>query len=143
MKFQIIVASHGFLAEGIVSAVKMIAGSYENLYSFDLNTYETPNLVKEEVDKIILNNPNVLTILLADIKGGSIHNQLVLDCDRENVVLVSGINLALVLDLILCQEENMSKEKIKLSIEEAKQNITFFDKETILASENKEEDSLW
>ena len=142
MKIHFIIASHGCLAEGMLSAVKMIAGTFENVDAFGLDTYATPQNVNDEVEKIIKQFPNDTFIILCDITCGSIHNQLVQLCANENISVVSGINLSLVLALVLADPNSLDKEGIKKLVEEAKENIAFFDKDTIIQS-NIEEDELW
>lgn len=142
MSIQIIMASHGSLAEGMKSAVKMIAGDYANLHAFGLDTYATPDCIGDEVDKIMVANPESVFIILCDIKCGSVHNKLIQNCNKENVCLISGINLALVLTLILTNEDKINRETILSIMEEAKENMMYFDKETIYKENNKEDD-LW
>ena len=142
MKFQIILASHGQLADGFVSAVEMIAGKQEKLSAYTLSEYGTPQAIREEVVKKIDNHPDELFILLADVLCGSVHNQLIEECTRNNVVLISGINLALVLDLLLTPDENMNKDKIRESIEGAKKNIRYFDSHSF-ENLQKGDNSLW
>ena len=142
MKNHLVIASHGSLAEGMLSAIKMIAGNQENVSAYGLDNYQTPtnilNIVKELIDK----NPEDKFILCCDIACGSIHNALVALCGLENVTLVSGINLGLILTLVLSKPEDLTKEKILVTIEEAKNGLVYFDRETILQSELKE-DGLW
>ncbi len=142
MGFQMILASHGSLAEGMVTAVKMIAGTYANVSAFGLDTYQTPQQINDEVKKKMAEYPKDLFVIVCDIKCGSVHNQLVQHCEQERVMLVSGMNLALVLELLLCPQEMMSAEFVKGAVERAKENIMYFDKATILEA-NEKEDELW
>lgn len=142
MSIQIVMASHGSLAEGMKSAVKMIAGDYDNLHAFGLDTYATPDKVNDEVKKLIQLYPNDHFVILCDIKCGSVHNKLIQYCNNDHVCLVSGINLALVLTLILTNQDVLDKETILNIMDEAKENIMYFDKETIFKESNKEDD-LW
>ncbi len=140
MKLQINLASHGSLAEGMLSAVKMIAGTPAHVHAYGLDTYGTPQAVYDEIVKSI--DEEATTILVCDIKCGSIHNQLIQLCDRENVWLISGMNLALVLSLVLLNPEVASKDDVIKIVEESKENIVYFDKQTILESQLTE-DGLW
>lgn len=143
MSIQIVMASHGSLAEGMKSAVKMIAGNYDNLHAFGLDTYATPDKVSEEVNQLIQKYPNDRFVILCDIKCGSVHNKLIQYCANDKVCLISGINLALVLTLILTNEDDVNRETIVNIMDEAKENIMYFDKETIFKESNKKEEDLW
>lgn len=140
MGTRIILASHGSLAEGMLSAVEMIAGTQENMHAYSLAKYQTPANVKEGVQKEMDTYCEERFIILCDIKCGSIHNILVELCANERVTLMSGMNLALVLSLAISPE--MKKEQLIACMEEAKDNLMYFDKETIMNS-NLEEDKLW
>lgn len=140
MGTRIILASHGSLAEGMLSAVEMIAGTQENMHAYSLAKYQTPANVKEGVQKEMDAYREERFIILCDIKCGSIHNILVELCANERVTLMSGMNLALVLSLAISPE--MEKEQLIANMEEAKDNLMYFDKETIMNS-NLEEDKLW
>lgn len=142
MNLHIILASHGSLAEGMLSAVKMIAGTQKHVDAFGLDTYATPQNVNDEVIKIIQQFPNDRFIILCDIQCGSIHNQLVQLCENEKICLVSGINLSFVLALVLADPASLDAEGIKRLVEEAKENIVYFDKATIYQAD-QEEDGLW
>ena len=142
MGLHIVLASHGSFAEGMLSAIQMIAGTFKHVDAFGLDTYITPQAIYEEVEKIINQFPDDRFIILCDIKCGSIHNRLIEFCASENVSLVSGINLSLVLALVLADPESLDAEKIQSLVEEAKENIVYFDKKVLYQSE-KEEDDLW
>ena len=142
MRVHFIIASHGSLAEGMLSAVKMIAGTFDHVNAFGLDTYATPQNVNSEVEKIIAQFPNDQFIILCDITCGSIHNQLVQLCEKENVSVISGINLSLVLALVLADPNSLDAQGIKKLVEEAKDNMAYFDKQAILEA-NVEEDELW
>lgn len=142
MGVQIVLASHGSLAEGMQSAVKMIAGEYGNIHAFGLDTYQTPDAIDTEVEAIIENHKEDQFIILCDIKCGSVHNKLIRHCQKDNVVLISGINLVLVLSLVLVMKSELNREEVLNIVEESKENIMYFDKEIIFA-ENSKEEELW
>lgn len=140
MHTHMVLASHGHLAEGMLSALEMIAGKQEQVSAYGLTEYKTPQRVKEKVIEKMNAFPEDRFIICCDIKCGSIHNILVELCADERVILISGMNLALILSLALSLD--MDKEHVIACMEEAKENLMFFDKETILNS-NVEEDRLW
>lgn len=142
MKYQIILASHGSLAEGMATAVQMISGSHDNLSAFGLDKWKTPQAIDEQVEKVINDHTEDGILILCDIVGGSVHNRLVERCVKNNAIVISGMNLGLVLDLILTPDEKMNKEKIIDSLNKAKEAIEYFD-HTSFKETDKEDDSLW
>ena len=141
MNAQIILASHGSMAEGTASAVKMIIGEYPNVSAFGLDTWETPEAIKEQVERVIAAHSDEYAVVLCDIKGGSVHNRLMDLCTRDQVSVVSGMNLVLVLSLALASDD-LDAAQVKEFIEEAKENLVYFDRQS-LGNVNDEEEELW
>lgn len=142
MKYQIVLASHGSLAEGMASAVKMISGEHANLHSFGLDMWKTPQAIDEQVEKIVQNHGNERLIILCDIKGGSVHNKLIDRCLKNDAIVISGMNLGLVLDIVLKDDSCICEDSLKNSIEQAAKSISYFDHNSF-KKEAEGDDSLW
>lgn len=141
MNAQIILASHGSMAEGVVTAVNMVIGEQPCVSAFGLDTWETPETIKEQVEQVIAAHPGEYIVVLCDIKGGSVHNRLMDLCARDNVSVVSGMNLVLVLSLALAADD-LSVDKVKELMEEARDNLAYFDRHSF-ETESGEEEDLW
>jgi len=139
MNKTIILASHGNLANGMLSAVEMILGSVADIYAFGLEQYETPQAIYEQVECI----DNDLLLVICDLKGGSVYNQLVQMGKRDNVCIISGMNLGMILELALTQLNGNCREAVKSIVENSKDGVELFDYEKALSDNEKEEDSLW
>lgn len=141
MNAQIILASHGSMAEGAVTAVNMVIGEQPCVSAFGLDTWETPETIKEQVEQVIAAHPGEYIVVLCDIKGGSVHNRLMDLCARDNVLVISGMNLVLVLSLALAADE-LSVEEIKELLAEARENLAYFDRQSF-ENANGDEEELW
>lgn len=137
---MIILASHGSMAEGTMSALKMIAGDVSSVAAYGLDTYETPDAIYEQVEKVIDANPEERYVICCDLKGGSVHNRLMGLCMRTNISIICGMNLALVLALVLVGD--LSPETVKGILEEAKDNMEYYDTQSFI-NQNEEEGDLW
>ncbi|MFB6469020.1 PTS sugar transporter subunit IIA [Cytobacillus sp. Hz8] len=135
---QFILASHSDLAHGMKKAIKMLTGIDEGIISFGLQDGENVNEILESAKEIIANasEGDVFTIV-TDIPGGSVNNALMELINEENVYLLSGMNIPLMLNLVLKPEINPAE--IQDCVEIAQKTITYFDK-SILEEENEEED---
>lgn len=143
---KIILASHGSLAEGVYSAIRMILGDCENITCYSLDHYETPQDILQAVTAAIDSDPDSDHIILCDIKGGSVHNQLVTLCtaERPNVRLVSGVNLNLALELAVGDESMELSEVLSEAMAVAKDNIQYFDAGVLREELAKDvEGNLW
>lgn len=141
MSAQIILASHGSMAEGVVSAVNMVIGEQPCVSAFGLDAWETPEAIKEQVEQVIAAHPDEYIVILCDIKGGSVHNRLMDLCARDNVSVVSGMNLVLALSLAL-DADDLDVDTIKEHMAEAKENLAYFDRHSF-ENASGEEDELW
>lgn len=63
-------------------------------------------------------------IILTDILGGSVNNDMMKFLDRPNLHLVCGMNLPLAVHLILSEEEN-TEQLIRQGIQAAKDGIQY------------------
>ncbi|MCD7807235.1 MAG: hypothetical protein LUH19_07840, partial [Lachnospiraceae bacterium] len=109
--------------------------------AFGLDTWETPDVIREQVEKILDAHPEDAAVILCDIKGGSVHNRLFDLCLRDQVSLVTGMNLALALELAVSWEG--TKEEVKQTLELARENLAYFDCCSIQNTEEKEDGELW
>lgn len=96
MANAVIATSHASLASGVYSAVKMIAGEFENLKIQEFK--ENDNL--DEFDQKLKENYKSLkdyenVIVLADLAGGTPFNRSVMTLgDYKNVRVIAGLNFA-------------------------------------------------
>lgn len=134
-KYQVILISHNKLAEGVLKAAKMIAGKEIDAIAYGLMPGENPdekiNVIKKEI------NIKSHTIILADLFGGSMANAAIKLSTEDNVKLITGLNLALVLQVIL--EKPWSEEDLTKVLEQARDNI----KEVKLTSVEDNEDDFF
>ena len=65
--------------------------------------------------------------MLSDLYGGSVNQKMYMYLERENTYLISGVNLALVLEL--CMVEEVSKECLEQLVEQSRtmQRVVNFD----------------
>ena len=142
---QFIIASHGELASGMVSAAEMIIGDISRMKSCNLSDYETVYDLYENVKSCIVANPEIEYVLMTDLLGGSVNNLLMQLCEYKNVFVVTGMNLGLLLELYLSSENEQTKVAALKAIESSKNNIRLFAypiNEYVEQSEQKEV-NLW
>lgn len=117
--YQVILISHNKLAQGVLMASKMIAGGEVNARAYALMPGENPDQKVEEIAKTI--DENTHTVILADLFGGSMANAATALSVKPNIRLITGLNLALALQVIL--EKPWTDSEIDKVIENAKSNI--------------------
>lgn len=145
MKTQIILASHGSLAEGMVTAVRMVIRDMaDDILALGLDRWETPQQIRAEVETLMGENPRDQYLILCDIKGGSVANELMTLCTRSGVRLVTGMNLAMVIALVLQSQSGMEcdKEQINTVLKDVVDGICCYDASDFTKSEEGDGE-LW
>lgn len=120
---RVIFASHGGLSKGMKDSVTMIVGDLtKNVETYSLFPGENPEDYYQELYKQA-NESNEQILVLCDIKGGSVHTALSKLAVLDNVVVFSGMNMGLALDIVL-RHAHLSEEELQEIIENAREGIT-------------------
>lgn len=137
---RLLLASHGKLAEGIYSSLKIIMGEQNNIETLCAYMEEEFNLKKEISDRLNDLSDEDKLIVVTDIFGGSVNNEFMNNLNRKNLYLIAGLNLPLVMELINISDENDIEEEIMEALENSKKSIQYCN--LIMKLANIEEDSF-
>lgn len=100
---NIILASHGSLAEGMADSVSMLYGKPECFHSVCLRAEDIAEVFGERIESLL--DSNVDNIIITDILGGTPFNQGMLLSEKyTNVRVVAGMNLGMILELLMQRE---------------------------------------
>ena len=111
---KIFLSSHGHMASGIKSSLDILIGNTDKITVFD--AYVDEKNVQDVLDnfyKTVSEDDEVL--LLSDLYGGSVNQVMFTYLNRPNTRLVSGVNLALVLELAI--KETISDSELEELVE--------------------------
>lgn len=135
---KILIASHGNYADGVKSATNIIIGNKENVHY--LNAYVSEASVKDQLESFFKEvHEGDEVIILTDIYGGSVNQNVFPYVKKENVYIISGFNLATVLEILLLNpEEKVSLDNLRNIVEESKKQILFLN--DYVAEQEKEDD---
>jgi fructoselysine and glucoselysine-specific PTS system IIA component len=133
---KFLIATHGQLAKGIKSSLDIIIGPMENVFLIEAYVNENKS-IEEEIRNVLLNiSSDDELIVFSDLLGGSITNQVLRTAPQENVHVVSGFNLPLLIDVLLADAATPVAEVIETSIGNAREQIVYVNK---LITSTKEE----
>lgn len=140
---KIIVASHGKLSQGIVDTLGVIVGN-ENTDAIDTYSLFPGEDVKSIVDRIesdVQSNSKkqIDYVILTDLVGGSVDNNITRLLAYSNVWVISGMNLILLLDIILSDSSKSTQSMLDSAIENGKAGIVLKSNLPIDESENTDE----
>ena len=102
--FRIVVAAHGDLASGLVSAAQLICGQIANLAAVSLDPADSPESFASRLAGAAP-DPDEPLLMLTDLVGGTPHNvAFALVRRRPSAVVISGVNLAVLMEAAMTDE---------------------------------------
>lgn len=141
MTNAVIAISHASLASGVYSAIKMIAGEFDNLRieefkdNYSLEAFDK----KLEIAYDELNEKYKNIFVLADLAGGTPFNRAVMTLgENENVRVIGGLNFASLYTAINSDGDDID-ETLEDIIETAKDSIISFEMKTKKEEESEED----
>ena len=99
MDREIILASHGKFASGILDSLELIYGKNQSITALDCYTDENFDLT-ESVSQLFMRYKDKEIIVLTDLFGGSVNNEFLQYINQDHVYLVAGLNLPLLIELV-------------------------------------------
>ena len=122
---RFILATHAYMSKGIKSSLELILGKQENLSVYCAYAEGEPffnPLVIQEVE----DHPEDEFVIMTDLFGGSVNNELLELTTRGNVHVVTGTNLILAMSILLtCPESDDVAATIRNCVEDAKTGIVY------------------
>lgn len=126
----VLLVSHSKLADGMKSAIEFVAGEQKNLFSLGLEEAGIASY-RAELKNIVANLSTDIKqlIIVCDIPAGSpgANAYDVLTQTDLDIEMLSGMNLAMLLDLILMREGKEFQQLITDGIKAGKESIDRMD----------------
>lgn len=133
---HIIVATHGEMANGIIHSVELIMGKQECLHALAAYTQDCMDFhlkLKQLVEDLVKESE---VFILTDLLGGSVNNEAISMLPSDNVHIIAGVNIALLIQLLENREEGSADTVIQKSIQGAKEAIVYCN--TLIDNSEKE-----
>lgn len=136
---KVIVVAHGQFASGILTSLKLIAGEVENIEAIDFSEGMSAQELKARIKSAILAEREVL--ILTDLLGGTpfkVSVELATEQKEQNVVVLSGLNLAMILEANFSRLTDDLEQLVGKLITTSKDGIV--DSVSLLAEDNHDEE---
>ena len=105
--------SHGNLADGIYSSIRLIMGEQENIKVINAFTGSRSTDISAMIDEALAQyNPDDEVIVCTDVYGGSVNSEWMRRLSHEHYYLITNMNLPLLLEM-LCVEEPDTQKMIR------------------------------
>ncbi len=121
----VLVVAHGDLGSTLLESIGIIAGKVENAHSVGLHHGDSPeifrNTIKEAVEQLDMGSG---VIVLVDFFGGTPGNEVLKCLPRENMKVLSGVNMAMLLEVVVNREFITDLESLsQLALDSGKSSI--------------------
>lgn len=125
---KFLIAAHGHFAKGVKSSLDIIIGQTGNIFLIEAYVNENKG-IEDDLAGILKNiGEDDELIAFTDLLGGSITNQVMRYTQGKNVHIVSGFNLALLIEVIMADTETPAAEVIEEAITNAQQQMVYVNK---------------
>ncbi|MBB6131762.1 PTS sugar transporter subunit IIA [Mucilaginibacter lappiensis] len=125
---KFLIATHGAFAQGIQSSVNMIIGETDNV--FLIQAYLDDHIsVEDELAAVLTHiTADDELVIFTDLLGGSVNNIMMREALKDNVHIVSGFNLPLLIEVIMGDAGTPVMEVIEEAIVNAKEQMVYVNK---------------
>lgn len=119
---NIIVASHGPMAEAMVKSSQMLYGESDFVKAVCLQAEDSVEVFAERLKNVI--EPYKEVLLLVDIPGGTPSNQgMLLAVSYEHLRVVSGVNLMMLLECLIRAQTTTVDELKEIAMKSSVESI--------------------
>ena len=134
-------STHGHMASGLKSSVDILLGDSSCLTAFD--AYVDERSLEDQLNAFYETvAPEDQVILLSDMFGGSVNSMMYLFLNRPNTMLVTGVNLALVIGLIV-GKDSLTRESVEELVRQGREAVRIVDLEETAGSGGAESEELF
>ena len=118
---QILIATHGKMASGIRYTAELIVGQMAEIETID--AYVTPeDNVEEKFKEYFQKHEQDRVIVFTDLMGGSVNQKLMEYSRKENVTLITGTNLPVLMQVMLA-DDDVTDDEIQEYIDDARSEL--------------------
>ena len=118
---QILIATHGKMASGIRYTAELIVGKMAEITTID--AYVTPeDNVEKKFEEYFAQHENDRIFVFTDLMGGSVNQKLLGYSQKENVTLITGTNLPVLMQVMMA-DDDVTEEEIQEFIDDAREEL--------------------
>ncbi len=119
-----VIVSHGKLAEEILNALTIIIGEAVNIEAISIGWYDDVEESKKKINKSLksVDQKNGV-VIFTDMFGGTASNLSFSFLKNDQVEIITGVNLPMLIKFVSLQRSNSLKEVVKKVVEQGKKNI--------------------
>jgi len=119
-----LIVSHGMLAEELLNALTIIIGEAVNIEAISIGWYDDVEESKKKISQSLkrIDQKNGV-VIFTDMFGGTASNLSFSFLKDNQVEIITGVNLPMLIKFVSLQRSNNLKEVAKKVVEQGKKNI--------------------
>jgi PTS system mannose-specific IIA component len=119
-----VIVSHGKLAEELLNALTIIIGEVVNVEAISIGWYDDVEESKKKISQSLkrVDQKNGV-VIFTDMFGGTASNLSFSFLKNNQVEIITGVNLPMLIKFVSLQRSNNLKEVAKKIVEQGKKNI--------------------
>jgi len=119
-----VIVSHGKLAEELLNALTIIIGEAVNIEAISIGWYDDVEESKKKINQSLkrVGQKNGV-VIFTDMFGGTASNLSFSFLKDNQVEIITGVNLPMLIKFVSLQRSNNLKEVAKKVVEQGKKNI--------------------
>lgn len=125
---KFLITGHGTFSSGLKSSLDLILGRMDHVFVIDAYVDGNTSIESGINDFLNLSTDQDELLVFTDLMGGSITNQVLRYALRENVHVISGMNLPLLIEILMADENVPMDQIIESAIINARDQITYVNK---------------
>jgi len=119
-----VVVSHGQLANELLSAAETVVGPVDNIFAVSIGWHDDVEVAKSEIQRAISQaDQGKGVIVLTDMFGGTPTNISAMFLKKDEVEIVTGVNLPMIIRFVTSEESSGLDELAREIEEQGKQAI--------------------
>ena len=123
---KVLIATHGKMASGMSRTIQLLVGNMAEITTIDAYV-EPDDDIETQMSQIFV---------FTDIQGGSVNQKLLKYSERKNVVLITGVNIPILIQIMFA-DDDVTVDELQKMIEEARQELKLVSADGCLVEENK------
>lgn len=119
---KVLIATHGKMASGIKRTAELLLGEMVDITTIDAYVEPDVDIEKQMEEFFERKEPEEQVFVFTDLQGGSVNQKLLPYSADANVILITGFNLPMLLQILMA-EEPVSRSEIEEYLQEARQEM--------------------
>jgi PTS system mannose-specific IIA component len=120
----ILIVSHGRLAQALISAAQSLVGNFQKVRGISIWPRDREEEVRDRIQKAITEvNEGEGVVILTDVLGGTPTNLSLPFLEKENVEVVTGVNMPMLLTLSSYRKGRSLRELVRLVKKSGRRSI--------------------